>query len=37
VFYENGPFLIANNLSLVWNNYGWDKVIKVNSYEMSLF
>ncbi|KAL5981792.1 hypothetical protein ACLOJK_015857 [Asimina triloba] len=26
VFYENGPFTIANNLSLVWNPYGWDKV-----------
>lgn len=26
VFYENGPFQIANNLSLVWNDYGWDKV-----------
>jgi serine carboxypeptidase-like clade 4 len=26
VFYENGPFKIANNLSLVWNEYGWDKV-----------
>lgn len=26
VFYENGPFHIANNLSLVWNDYGWDKV-----------
>ncbi|KAH7537131.1 serine carboxypeptidase-like [Ziziphus jujuba] len=26
VFYENGPFSIANNLSLVWNDYGWDKV-----------
>lgn len=25
LFYENGPFQIANNLSLVWNNYGWDK------------
>ncbi|OVA06947.1 Peptidase S10 [Macleaya cordata] len=25
VFYENGPFTIANNLSLVWNEYGWDK------------
>ncbi|KAK1321362.1 Serine carboxypeptidase-like [Acorus calamus] len=25
VFYENGPFSIADNLSLVWNNYGWDK------------
>lgn len=27
VFYENGPFQIANNLSLVWNDFGWDKVI----------
>ncbi|XP_043703126.1 serine carboxypeptidase-like [Telopea speciosissima] len=26
VFYENGPFTIANNLSLQWNDYGWDKV-----------
>ncbi|XP_043704714.1 serine carboxypeptidase-like [Telopea speciosissima] len=26
VFYENGPFSIANNLSLQWNDYGWDKV-----------
>ncbi|GAB2286879.1 Protein cbp3, mitochondrial [Dionaea muscipula] len=25
VFYENGPFKIANNLSLVWNEYGWDQ------------
>ncbi|KAK4607545.1 hypothetical protein RGQ29_001408 [Quercus rubra] len=25
LFYENGPFHIANNLSLVWNDYGWDK------------
>ncbi|KAF6140298.1 hypothetical protein GIB67_000346, partial [Kingdonia uniflora] len=25
LFYENGPFTIANNLSLVWNDYGWDK------------
>ncbi|XP_059456068.1 serine carboxypeptidase-like [Corylus avellana] len=25
MFYENGPFTIANNLSLVWNEYGWDK------------
>ncbi|KAM5584252.1 hypothetical protein ABKV19_003888 [Rosa sericea] len=25
VFYENGPFHIANNLSLSWNDYGWDK------------
>lgn len=27
LFYENGPFTIANNLSLVWNEYGWDQVI----------
>ncbi|KAL3849525.1 hypothetical protein ACJIZ3_011407 [Penstemon smallii] len=26
LFYENGPFHIANNLSLVWNDYGWDKI-----------
>lgn len=26
VFYENGPFTIANNLSLQWNEFGWDKV-----------
>ncbi|XP_057953064.1 serine carboxypeptidase-like [Malania oleifera] len=25
LFYENGPFQIANNLSLVWNDFGWDK------------
>lgn len=25
-FYENGPFKIPDNLSLVWNDYGWDKV-----------
>lgn len=26
MFYENGPFKITKNLSLVWNEYGWDKV-----------
>ncbi|KAA8550327.1 hypothetical protein F0562_002011 [Nyssa sinensis] len=26
VFYENGPFHITNNLSLAWNDFGWDKV-----------
>ncbi|KAL5763956.1 hypothetical protein ACOSQ2_016550 [Xanthoceras sorbifolium] len=26
LFYENGPFHLANNFSLVWNDYGWDKV-----------
>ncbi|KAJ7947871.1 Carboxypeptidase [Quillaja saponaria] len=25
LFYENGPFQITKNLSLVWNDYGWDK------------
>lgn len=29
VFYENGPFQIANNLSLAWNDYGWDKVFLI--------
>lgn len=26
MFYENGPFTIADNLTLVWNEYGWDQV-----------
>lgn len=26
VFFENGPFTIADNMSLIWNDYGWDKV-----------
>lgn len=26
VFYENGPFKITKNLSLAWNEYGWDQV-----------
>ncbi|XP_010483821.1 PREDICTED: serine carboxypeptidase-like 49 [Camelina sativa] len=26
VFYENGPFKITNNMSLTWNEYGWDQV-----------
>ncbi|PKU69875.1 Serine carboxypeptidase 3 [Dendrobium catenatum] len=25
VFYENGPYKIADNLSLEWNEFGWDK------------
>ncbi|KAK9127522.1 hypothetical protein Syun_016319 [Stephania yunnanensis] len=25
IFYENGPFTIAKNMSLLWNEYGWDK------------
>ncbi|KAL9171298.1 hypothetical protein ABFS82_04G199800 [Erythranthe guttata] len=26
LFYENGPFHITSNLSLTWNDFGWDKV-----------
>ncbi|CAN4114995.1 unnamed protein product [Withania somnifera] len=26
LFYENGPFTVSKNLSLVPNEYGWDKV-----------
>ncbi|KAL7612573.1 serine carboxypeptidase-like isoform X1 [Lactuca sativa] len=26
LFYENGPFKIQNDSSLVWNEYGWDQV-----------
>ncbi|XP_059314691.1 serine carboxypeptidase-like [Lycium ferocissimum] len=26
LFYENGPFKILDNMSLVWNDFGWDKV-----------
>ncbi|KAI3748587.1 hypothetical protein L6452_11759 [Arctium lappa] len=25
LFYENGPFKIEKNSSLVWNEYGWDQ------------
>ncbi|OWM70229.1 serine carboxypeptidase-like [Punica granatum] len=25
MFYENGPFAIADNMTLVWNEHGWDK------------
>lgn len=26
LFYENGPFHITRNISLAWNDFGWDKV-----------
>ncbi|KAM3302957.1 serine carboxypeptidase-like [Capsicum chacoense] len=26
LFYENGPFKISDDMSLVWNDFGWDKV-----------
>ncbi|CAJ1979244.1 unnamed protein product [Sphenostylis stenocarpa] len=29
LFFENGPFHIANNLSLTWNHYGWDQVSNI--------
>ncbi|XP_066321011.1 serine carboxypeptidase 3-like [Miscanthus floridulus] len=29
VFYENGPFTIANNMSLVWNKFGWDTISNI--------
>ncbi|KAI4304701.1 hypothetical protein MLD38_040175 [Melastoma candidum] len=29
LFYENGPFKIAEDLTLVWNDYGWDKVSNI--------
>lgn len=25
LFYENGPFSIEDNMSLAWNNFGWDQ------------
>ncbi|OIW05826.1 hypothetical protein TanjilG_23612 [Lupinus angustifolius] len=29
LFYENGPFKLTKNLSLVWNEYGWDKASNI--------
>ncbi|XP_076900306.1 serine carboxypeptidase-like 48 [Bidens hawaiensis] len=29
VFEENGPFHLTKHLSLVWNDYGWDKVCNI--------
>ncbi|KAI4340430.1 hypothetical protein MLD38_025264 [Melastoma candidum] len=29
LFYENGPFKIADDLTLAWNAYGWDKVSNI--------
>ncbi|PKI51938.1 hypothetical protein CRG98_027590 [Punica granatum] len=29
LFYENGPFHISSDLSLTWNDYGWDKVSNI--------
>ncbi|XP_076945837.1 serine carboxypeptidase-like [Bidens hawaiensis] len=29
LFYENGPFKLTKNLSLIWNDYGWDKISNI--------
>ncbi|GLT80762.1 hypothetical protein SLA2020_521850 [Shorea laevis] len=29
LFYEMGPFHITQNLSLVWNDYGWDQASNI--------
>ncbi|KAI5059310.1 hypothetical protein GOP47_0025629 [Adiantum capillus-veneris] len=29
LFYENGPFYITSNLTLVWNDYGWDQISNI--------
>ncbi|KMZ73925.1 hypothetical protein ZOSMA_139G00010 [Zostera marina] len=29
IFYENGPFKFADDMSLVWNNHGWYKVSNI--------
>ncbi|XP_038715013.1 serine carboxypeptidase 3-like [Tripterygium wilfordii] len=29
LFYESGPFRITDEVSLVWNDYGWDKVSNI--------
>ncbi|RZR72567.1 hypothetical protein BHM03_00014710 [Ensete ventricosum] len=35
VFYENGPFSIADNMSLVWNQFGWDQCEGSLCYDFS--
>ncbi|XP_038721947.1 serine carboxypeptidase-like [Tripterygium wilfordii] len=29
LFYENGPFHIKDNISLKWNDYGWEKASNI--------
>ncbi|XP_020093749.1 serine carboxypeptidase 3-like [Ananas comosus] len=29
LFYENGPFKISDNMSLIWNQYGWDQASNI--------
>lgn len=37
LFYENGPFHLTSNLSLQWNDFGWDKVLEEPSSLLILF
>lgn len=37
IFYENGPFAIADNMTLVWNEHGWDKVFGVLVFLFTAF
>lgn len=34
LFYENGPFKITDNLTLVWNDYGWDQVTTTTKFSL---
>lgn len=39
IFYENGPFQIIDNidnLTLAWNDYGWDKVELLTVYPVPM-
>ncbi|CAN1339478.1 Serine carboxypeptidase 3 [Linum perenne] len=35
IFYENGPFSIADNMTLVWNKYGWDQAFFTEHPELA--
>ncbi|CAN1238336.1 Serine carboxypeptidase-like 49 [Linum grandiflorum] len=35
IFYENGPFSIADNMSLVWNEFGWDQAFFTEHPELA--
>lgn len=37
LFYENGPFTIADNLTLLRNEYGWDQVLELVLVITSLY
>jgi carboxypeptidase C (cathepsin A) len=36
VFYENGLFTIANNMSLAWNKFGWDTVSDYFNHNLAM-